>query len=227
MNIALITAAGRGLRTGLGIPKQFICVREKPIIIYTLEEFQSHPNIDAIMVVVLEGWSVILTAYAKQYGITKLKYIVDGGNSNQESIFRGLRELSKTNSRDNIIFIHDGNRPLVSSAIINNCFFTYQMYGDAVTAIPCVEAVFRTTDGISSDTNIPRDSLFRTQTPHVYALGELIDAYSEAERIGIKDSVAACTLMNQLGRTIHFALGSERNLKITTADDVELFEALL
>lgn len=227
MNIALITAAGKGTRTGLDIPKQFLCVRGKPILLYTLEAFQKHPNIDEILVVCLEGWSVILTAYAKQYGITKLKYIVNGGETGQESIDLGLAELRKLHSPETVIFIHDGNRPLVSQAIINSCFSTFQKYGSAVTAIPCVEAVFRTQDGISSDSNIPRDSLFRTQTPHVYELGELSEAFEAASKRGITGQVATCTLMNELGKNIYFALGSERNLKITTQEDIELFEALL
>jgi 2-C-methyl-D-erythritol 4-phosphate cytidylyltransferase len=227
MNIALITAGGRGTRTGFDVPKQFICVNGKPILLYTLEAFQYHPGIDAILVVCLEGWSVILTAYAKQYKITKLRGIVDGGESNQESIFLGLKKLEKTCASDDTVFIHDGNRPLVSQTVINNCFSTFQKYGSAIAAIPCVEAVFRTNDGISSDTNIPRDSLYRTQTPHVYRLGELLDAYREAESRDIHLSVAVCTLMNALGKPIYFAPGSERNLKITTTEDIELFEALL
>lgn len=227
MNIALLTAAGSGSRMHQDIPKQFLHVDDKPIIIHTLEKFQQHPNIDAIIVVTLPSWIDVLKAYAKQFGITKLKWVVSGGKTGQESINNGIKVLIKYCNLDDAIIIHDGNRCMVSSEIISSSLAVYAEYGSAVAAIPCTEAVFRSSDGVSSDTVIPRDELWRTQTPHTYSLAKLKWAHEKAAELGIKGSVATCTLMQELGETIFFSKGSEENLKITTVDDLEIFRALL
>lgn len=139
--IALLTAAGVGSRMHQDIPKQFLNVDNKPILIYTLEAFQKHPSIDEICVVILKGWENIIEAYARQFNISKLKYVVQGGASGQESICNGLCEISKYRSDNDIVMIHDGNRPMVSQEMITNSLVTYQKYGDAVAAIPCTEVV--------------------------------------------------------------------------------------
>ena len=124
MNVAIIIAGGVGSRTGNRIPKQFINVNDKPIIIYTLEQFQKHKNIDAIEVVCLDGWHDILRAYAEQYGIAKLKYIISGGTSSQESIKIGLENLKGKLNKDDVVVIHDGIRPMVDADIISSCIDT-------------------------------------------------------------------------------------------------------
>ncbi len=228
MVVSLLTAAGTGSRMGQDIPKQFMHVENKPLIIHTMEAFQNHPNVDAIMVVTLPAWTAVLQAYASQFNITKLKWVVPGGETGQESIHNGLLELSKELSKDDIVMIHDGNRCLVSSEIISNSLATFHLNGSAVAAIPCVEAVFRSNDeGLSSTVSIPREQLFRTQTPHTYTLGKLLWAHEEAEKRGITNTAASCTLMQQLGEMVYFSKGSETNLKITTVDDMLIFEALL
>lgn len=228
MVVTLLTAAGTGIRMGQDIPKQFIHIENKPLIIHTMEVFQNHPNVDAIMVVTLPAWTAVLQAYAKQFNITKLRWVVPGGDTGQESIYNGLVELSKELSLDDIVMIHDGNRCLVSSEIISNSFAIFHAYGSAVAAIPCVEAVFRSNDdGLSSTVSIPREQLFRTQTPHTYTLGKLLWAHGEAKKRNIVNTAASCTLMQILGETVYFSKGSETNLKITTVDDMLIFEALL
>ena len=228
MVVALLTAAGTGSRMGQDIPKQFMHVENKPLIIHTMEAFQNHPGIDAIIVVTLPAWTAVLQAYASQFNISKLKWVVPGGATGQESIYNGLVELSKQLSTDDVVMIHDGNRCLVSSEIISNSLATFHMYGSAVAAIPCVEAVFRSKDdGLSSVVSIPREQLFRTQTPHTYRLGKLLWAHKEASKKGISNTAASCTLMQELGETVYFSKGSETNLKITTVDDMLIFEALL
>ena len=170
------------------------------------------------MVVTLPAWTAVLQAYASQFNITKLKWVVPGGATGQESIHNGLVELRKELSDDDIVMVHDGNRCLVSSEIISNSLATYHAYGSAVAAIPCVEAVFRSNDdGASSTISIPREQLFRTQTPHTYTLGKLLWAHEEAGKKGISNSAASCTLMQMLGETVYFSKGSETNLKITIA----------
>lgn len=224
----LITAAGVGSRMHQEIPKQFLHVDNKPLIVYTLEKFQSHPSIDEIIVVTLPSWTEVVRAYARQYDITKLKAIVPGGETGQESIHNGLMKIAEDRGEDDIVMIHDGNRCLVSHEIISNSLAVFGEKGSAVAAIPCVEAVFRSQDdGESSTISIPREQLFRTQTPHTYTLGKLLWAHEEAAKRNIKSTAASCTLMAELGETVYFSKGSEENLKITTMEDMDIFEALL
>ena len=209
------------------IPKQFIHVDNKPIIVYTMEVFQQHPSIDAIIVVALESWSEVVWAYARQFNITKLKWVVPGGKTGQESIKNGLLKLKKEVADDVTVLVHDGNRPLVSSEIISDSLATYKKYGNAVAVIPCTEVVFESENGVSSCMSTEREKLFRTQTPHTYRLQELLEAHEEAEKRGIYNTAASCMLMKELGKTTFFSKGSEENLKITTLDDLKIFTALL
>lgn len=227
-NVALIIAAGTGSRMGQDIPKQFIHVEEKPIIIYTLEAFQRHPSIDSIICVTLPAWVEVVRAYAHQFNISKLKWIVPGGQTGQESIFNGLKAIKDELSHDSIVMVHDGNRCLVSNEVISDSLATFYRHGSAVAVIPCVEAVFRSNDnGVSSTVSIQREQLYRTQTPHTYTLGKLLWAHEEANKRGITNTTATCTLMQQLGETVYFSKGSEENLKITTVEDMMIFKALL
>jgi 2-C-methyl-D-erythritol 4-phosphate cytidylyltransferase len=227
MNVALLTAAGSGTRMQLNIPKQFIHVDDKPIIIYTMEAFQNHPSIDAIIVVTIDSWSDVLWAYAKQFGITKLKWVVPGGDSGQESIRKGLDVLKRELSDEDVVLVHDGNRPLVSSQIISDSLATFSKYGSAVAAIPCTEVVFESDDGLTSMVSTERERLLRTQTPHTYRIGDLYGAHLEAQERGLTNTAASCMLMKELGRMTYFSKGSEENLKITTPEDLKIFKALL
>ena len=228
MVVALLTAAGTGSRMGQDIPKQFMHVENKPLIIYTMEAFQKHPGIDAILVVTLPSWMDVLKAYARQFNITKLRWVVPGGKTGQESIHNGLEALHGELPDETVIMVHDGNRCMVSGEIISNSLATFRQHGSAVAAIPCVEAVFRSEDdGNTSTVSIPREQLYRTQTPHTYTLGKLLWAHEQAEKQNIANTAASCTLMQMLGETVYFSKGSEENLKITTVDDMKIFKALL
>lgn len=227
MNIAILTAGGIGTRTHQDIPKQFFNVDNKPVLVYTMEAFQNHPSIDEICVVILEGWEKILWAYAKQFNITKLKYVTVGGTTGQESIFNGLKTIRACNSDDTVVMIHDGNRPLVGAEVITDSLVKQNKYGSAVATIPCTEVVLISENGIYSDKTIPREHLYRTQTPHSYYLGEIWQAHIQAQEMGIVNTAASCSLMLQLGKKSFFSKGSEKNLKITTLEDLEIFEALL
>lgn len=227
MNIALIIAGDIGARMLSAIPKQFITVNDKPIIIYTLEAFEKHPNIDAIAVVCIEGWEIILQNYAKEYNITKLKYIAPSGKSGQESIKNGLDELAKFYSREDIVLIHDAIRPMVSSEIISECINVTREKGNAVVCIPCQEAMLETVDGASAVSAYPRDNLKRTQTPQGFTLGSILDTHKKAKEMGITNSVASCTLLVETGQTVYFSKGSEKNIKLTTSEDLAIFRALL
>ena len=227
MNVALIIAGGNGQRMHQDIPKQFINVNNKPVIIYTLEAFQNHPDIDAIQVVCLDGWHEILKAYSKQFNITKLAGIVSGGKNGQDSIRNGVFALKSKYSPETTILIHDAIRPMVTSEIISDNIVKCKLYGCAISAIPCTEAMLESENQISSIKSIPRDKLLRTQTPQACSLGKLIWAHEEALLRGITNSIATCTLMIELGEKVFFSAGSEKNIKLTTVADIEIFKALL
>jgi 2-C-methyl-D-erythritol 4-phosphate cytidylyltransferase len=229
MNIAIIIASGSGQRMGQDIPKQFINVYDKPVLIYTLESFQKHPLIDAIELVCKEGWHDIVWAYAKQFNITKLKWIVSGGSTGQESIRNGVYNLEdKCDSNDNII-IHDGIRPLVDDTVLSDVIVKCNEYGNAVSSMPYNEQIFVIDDEVSTVKYIPRETLRRVSTPQAYKFGKLNEKYHEAfeKKIGIYGSSYTNTMMVELGERLYFAAGSDKNIKITTKDDLELFKAYL
>jgi len=227
MNIALIIAGGSGKRMGQDIPKQFLTINEKPVIIYTLEAFQSHKDIDEIAVVCIANWENVLKAYAKQFNITKLHHVITGGDCGQSSIRNGVFALEKQYSQDDIVLIHDAIRPLVSQEIITDCIAKTQQYGNAISAIPCAEAMLETSGGVFSTSSYPREKLKRTQTPQGFRLGKICDIHRQALKMSITNSVASCTLMVELGKKIYFSAGSEKNIKLTITEDIDIFRALL
>ncbi len=227
MNIGLLIAGGSGKRMGQDIPKQFLTVNEKPVIVYTLEAFQQHPEIDVIAVVCIEGWENMLSAYANQFNISKLKHIIPGGENGQDSIRNGVYSLREVYGDDNIVLIHDSIRPMVSPEIISDCIKVTKKEGCAITVIPCAEAMLETEDDYVSDASYPRDRLKRTQTPQGFRLGEICDLHKRALEEGITNSVASCTLKIEMGERVFFSKGSEKNIKLTTVEDLDIFKALL
>lgn len=231
MNVAIIIAAGSGHRMGQDIPKQFINVFDKPVLIYTLEGFQKHPMVDAIEVVCLEGWESVVWAYAKQFGIDKLKWIVKGGNTGQESIRNGVFNLEGKLSDNDIVVVHDGIRPLIEPFVLTDVIEKATQFGNAVTSMPYNEQIFVVSEDDSSTTTkyIPRETLRRVSTPQAYRFGLLDEKYHEAfeKEIGIYGSSYANTMMVELGVRLHFAAGSDKNIKLTTKDDLELFKGYI
>ncbi len=226
--VALLTAAGVGSRMNMEVPKQFYTVMDKPIIIYTLEAFENHPSIDEIIVACLKEWIAPLTAFAKQNGITKLKYVVPGGATGQESITNCLNCLKENGLRDNdIVMVHDGNRPLVSNDVISSSIATCISKGNAVAHVPCNEVIVTTEDQEKCDDQLDRDHVKRTQTPHTCRFGEMYEDYQEMIRRGETGVVAPCSVWMKLGKPTYLSPGSEFNFKITRREDLELFEALV
>jgi 2-C-methyl-D-erythritol 4-phosphate cytidylyltransferase len=226
MNVALILAGGSGSRTEQSVPKQFLAIYDKPIIIYTLEAFQNHPDVDAIIVSCIDGWLDVLDGYARAYGITKLKWIVEGGENGQASARKALLELESHCSEDDIVIIHDAVRPLISQEIITDCIAKAKEYGSGLSAVRCQETIMRTEDGESGSDGIDRNDIMRVQTPQAYQYGKALWAHKEALNRGITNAVYTNTLMLELGAELHFSLGSNKNIKITTLEDIDIFKAL-
>lgn len=227
MNIGLIIAGGSGARMGQNIPKQFLTVNEKPVIVYTLEAFEKHAQIDEIAVVCIPGWENVLLAYAKQFNITKLKNIYPGGENGQDSIRNGVYGLKKSHNDNDIVLIHDAIRPMVSAEIISDCIRVTEEKGCAITVIPCAEAMLQTEDGQISVGSYDRSKLKRTQTPQGFVLGDICNLHERALAAGITNSVASCTLKIEMGEQVYFSTGSEKNIKLTTVEDIDIFKALL
>ena len=229
MNVAIIIAGGAGSRMGQEIPKQFINVGEKPVIVYTLEAFQEHPLVDAIEVVCLAGWEQVLRAYARQYKIDKLKWVVKGGASGQESIRNGVYNFEGVLAEDDICIVHDGVRPMLDPEVITDVVRVAKERGNAVTSMPYNEQIFLVDKKDSATTTqyIPRETLRRVSTPQAYRFGLLDSKYHEAfeKGVGIDGSNYTNTMMVQLGVRLNFAVGSDRNIKLTTPENLEFFRA--
>ena len=227
MTIALIIAGGTGQRMHLRTPKQFLSVRGKPVIVHTLERFERHPSIDAICVVTLPAWKDIVRDYARKWNVSKLRWIADGGSTGQESIRNGALEIARHAAPEDVVVIHDAIRPMVSAEIISENLALCRERGNAIAVIPCAEVMCRSEDGATSTVLDERNVLWRTQTPQSLPLGSLLAAQERAIERGMTDVTATVALLIRLGIPVHFSSGSEKNVKITTQDDLAIFRALL
>ena len=229
--IAIIIAGGVGSRMGADIPKQFVQVNGKPVLLYTLEAFQSHPMIDAILLVCIDGWQDTVAAYGKQYGIDKMRWIVKGGATGQESIRNGVFALEDKCVPDDVIVIHDGIRPLVEPAVLDDVISKARQFGNGVTSMPYNEQIFLIDqdDPATTSKYIPRETLRRVATPQAYRFDLLDQVYHEAfeRKVGIYGSSYTNTMMVELGHKLYFAAGSDKNIKLTTPGDLEIFRAYL
>lgn len=210
----------------MDIPKQFVNVYNRPIIVYTLEKFQRHPEIDAIMVACLPGWENMVTAYAKQFDIDKLKWVIPGGKSGQESSKLAIDKLMEVCGAEDIVVLHDAIRPMVTDEIISDSIYTCKRKGMGVAAVISMDNVMMTSDGVTGNRTISRYAFRRIQTPQTYHLEELWKAHQEAVEQGILNENDTNNMISRLGRDVTLSKGSDTNLKINTVEDVEMFKAL-
>lgn len=224
-NYVIVTAGGTGSRMHKHVPKQFISVNDEPIIMYTLKAFQEHPQIDGIVVPCLSGWDNYLETYSKMFGITKLIKIVDCGDSGFRSIKNGLDYIYANCNKDDIVLIHDGNRPGVSAETITNCINEIKEKGTAITYIPTNEVVYDISCNPPKLLN--RDNIIRTQTPHGARLQYMYDIYERAIKENCTDSVAFCSLLTKFNEPVNFVLGGEKNFKITYPDELDIFKGMV
>ena len=226
MNIAVILAGGADPTFQMDIPKQFVNVYNRPIIVYTMEIFQKHPEIDAIMVACLKGWENMVTAYAKQFNIDKLKWVISGGATGQETSKIAVDMLKEECKEDDIVILHDAIRPMVTDEIISDSIYSCKKKGMGIASVISMDNVMMTDDGINGKMSISRYAFRRIQTPQTYRLGILQKAHEEALQQNIRNENDTNNMISRLGMQVTLCKGSDTNLKINTVEDVEMFKAL-
>ena len=228
MNIAVIFAGGSGRRMkSRDIPKQFLLVSGKPIIVHTVEIFNTHPEIDGIVIACLESWIHYMEELANEYQINKVSKIVSGGSTGQLSIYLGLRAAAEKYGReDNIVLIHDGVRPLIDHEIITNNIRAVREHGSAITCAPTTET-FLMIDDNNKLLEVPdRNHSLVAKAPQSFWLDDVLSVQEKAISEGLTNVIDTCTLMEQYGRELYLVGGHGNNIKITTQDDFEIFSAL-
>lgn len=236
MNVAVILAGGVGSRVGADRPKQFIEVLGKPVLAYTIKVFQEHPEIDAIEVVCHKSWKDYLNKMVTKYGLDKVKWVADGGETFQESVLNGVNYLEDIISRDDIILVHFGASPFITEDIITDCIRVCKEKGNAISTIDYfllsgVKHSLKSVDDPENFTEeyIDRDTVACMNSPHAFKYGFIKDLYDEAIETGVINKVEphTTTLMYMMGKKIYFAKGSQTNVKITRKEDLELFEGYI
>lgn len=226
MTTALIFAGGSGTRmNSRARPKQFLQFYGKELIIHTLENFQSHPEVDAIAVVCIADWIPYLRRLLEKFEMSKVRSVVPGGKTGQESIYNGLRAIKEFAPDDSAVLVHDGVRPFVSEQLISDCIACVQKNGSAVTVTPAVETIVMQESGkITSITD--RSKCFHAKAPQCFLLGELLSAHEKARAEGRTDMIDSASLMKFYGHELYTVAGGFDNIKITTPADFYTFKAL-
>lgn len=228
-NVAIIFAGGSGARMGSGLPKQFLEVNGKPIIIHTLDVFEEHPNIDEIYVACKEDYIVKLQKLVKKYMITKVKNIVPGGATGQDSIYHALMAAKENNGDDAIVLIHDGVRPCITKELLDEDLACVREYGSAITCSAMYETPVVSRDGMTVEEVPPRAQFYTAQAPQCFYLGDVLKAHKvmREENPGYQGVVDTCTMMKMLGRDVKLVVGPRGNIKVTTPEDLYTFRAMI
>lgn len=226
-NIAIIFAGGTGTRMNtVSRPKQFIELNGKPVIIYTLELFENHPQIDGIVVVCLESWINFLKNQLEKFHITKVSAILPGGTTGQESIYNGLARAHELYGDETVVLIHDGVRPLITEQTITDNIATVNQYGNCITCIPATETfIVQQADG-SLEIPARKNSLI-ARAPQSFVLKDILSAHKKAISEGRNDFIDSCTMMSHYGYKMHTIIGPMENIKITTPTDFFIFRAMV
>lgn len=229
MNIALILAAGSGSRMGnADKPKQFLPIYGKPLMIHTIEAFEVHDGVDAVVIVTNNEYIDQVKVWCKQYDLIKVKAVVAGGNSRQISVYNGLtavKALSK--GKDDIVLIHDAARPLISQTIISNNIEACKKYDAVDTVIKASDTIVRSLDEQTINDIPVRSELYQGQTPQTFKLSLILEAHEKAKNGELPNVTDDARLVLSLGKKVHLVEGSKQNFKITTFDDLMMLKALL
>lgn len=228
MNIAVIFAGGTGQRMNTKtLPKQFLELHGKPILIYTLEHFQQHKQIDGIVLVCIAEWIDYCRELLQKYYITKVKAIVPGGESGQISIRNGLLKANELFSEESIVLIHDGVRPLINYDTITNAIQCVKQHGSAITVSPAIETIALRSENGEIGEIIERSKCQLAKAPQCFYLNEILQAHQKSEDEGRNDFIDSASLMRHYGHSLYTVEGPTENIKITTPSDFYLFRALL
>lgn len=224
MNYAIIIAGGVGSRLGASVPKQFVEVLGKPVIVYTMEHFQNHPDIDAIELVCVDGYQEYLKGITELYGFTKVIKIVKGGSEYERSIMNGVAGLEGIAKPDDVVVIHWSASPFLSEEMIKDNIRVCKEKGNAITASYSY-LLYGTNDGDCAKKSINRESFMTLAAPQSFLYKVITDIYKQVEERHMFDYVEAHTpaFMAELGIPIYFSKGSHINIKITTKEDLDLF----
>lgn len=229
MNIAVIFAGGVGSRMhSKEKPKQFLNMHGKPIIIHTLEQFEEHEEIDAIVVACIAEWITYLEELVKKYNLTKVYSIVPGGKSGQQSIFEGLCAAEKIAAGErSVVLIHDGVRPLIDRKVISSAIESVHLHGSAIASVKVKETVLLT-DENEEIIQIPDRSRSRlARAPQCFWLEDIIGAHRKALEEGLTDFIDSCSMMQYFGGKLYLIDSPEENIKITTPEDFYIMRAML
>lgn len=227
-NIALIFAGGVGSRmNSKAKPKQFLELHGKPIIVYTLEQFQSHLEIDGIVIAVVADWVDYMKELVAHYQLTKVVDIVKGGTTGQLSIFNALESMEKRYPMSSTVLIHDGVRPLINHQIISANIKQVQQSGNAITTSPTIETFVVVDDDMVVQEVPARKHSRLAKAPQSFVLKDILSIHRQALTDGIQDSIDSCTLMNQYGYNVTLVEGPIENIKITTPTDYFIFRAIV
>lgn len=232
MNIAIIFAGGIGQRLNNGensTPKQFLKINDKPIIIRTLELFQTHKDIDKIYISIHPDYYEYMQELVKYYYITKTAGMVNGGETAQESIYNALKLVQKENPQDSIVLIHDGVRPNITEEVITKNIECTKKNGNAITCTSCFETILISENGINPEHVPYRKDTYAAQAPQTFHLGEVIEAHEITRKTNpnYTDIVDTCTLYKTLDKKTFMVKGNRGNIKITTIEDLYILRALI
>ena len=228
-NIAIIFAGGSGARMGSGLPKQFLEVNGKPIIIHTLDVFEEHPEIDEIYVACKEDYIPRLQKLVKKHMISKVMNIVPGGATGQDSIYNALSAAKVNNEDDSVVLIHDGVRPCITKELIDDDLESVRKYGTAITCNAMYETPVISQDGLTVDEVPPRAPFYTAQAPQCFYLGDVMAAHAvmRKENPGYVGVVDTCTMMKMLGKDVKIVVGPRGNIKVTPPEDLYTFRAMI
>lgn len=228
MNIAIIFAGGTGQRMNTkSLPKQFLELHGKPIIIYTLEHFENHKLIDGIIVVCVEGWIDYCKDLIKKFNISKVKDVIPGGETGLLSRYNGVKKAVELYPKDTICLMHDGVRPLIDNDIISKNIESVEKYGSAVTVAPAIETIAVKNEDNRVGQIIDRSKCQMAKAPQSFRLGDLMRAHQAIIDSGVEDCIDTAFLMQQTGHSVYTVEGSPENIKITTPTDFYTFRALI
>ncbi|MBO7581388.1 MAG: 2-C-methyl-D-erythritol 4-phosphate cytidylyltransferase [Bacteroidaceae bacterium] len=226
-NVVVLFAGGAGKRMNtVSRPKQFLELQGKPIIIYTLELFDTHPDVDGIVVACIESWIPFLKKQIKKFEITKVVEIVPGGNTGQESIYHGLMAAKKHFPDTACVMIHDGVRPLITQQTITDNIRTVHEKGNCITCVPATETFVVCKENGTLDIPSRADSLI-ARAPQSFIMSDICAAHEKARTEGRNDFIDSCTMMSYYGYKLHTIIGPMENIKITTPTDFFIFRAMV